>query len=146
MYIEKMAQRKWSQNLLIHALFLYRIEYCHQMWFQKAEHMQPTWILPYKLFLPCVHIMLQMHFHVIFFPSQNLCRIHLVTHNLFYKQDLREVVFLLLRNKCTTTVINDLQRIDQKTKPCTLTNVVLRKSLEFLFVCFLRVDNCHWKE
>lgn len=39
-------QRKWHREndhktcSFIQALFSYRLEYCHEMWFQNAEHMQ----------------------------------------------------------------------------------------------------------
>lgn len=130
--------------------------------FRMQSICKPNWrILSYTVFLPWVHIMLQMYFPVIFSSCQNLCKTHLVIHVLFYKQNLREVIFFLLSKKCIPIVINDLQRQDQEIKFCILTNIFLRKSLRVfvchLFfegrcvcflrvdmpVCFLRVDDCH---
>ena len=93
-------QRKWHREYdhktcsFIQALFLTGLNTAMKCGFTMQSIYKPNWrILFHTMFLPWVHIMLWMYFPVVFSSFPNLCKIHLVTHVLFYEQNLREVTF-----------------------------------------------------
>ena len=137
---EKMAQRIWSQNLLIYSSIIsYRPEYCHEMWFHNAEHIQTQLknYFPYNVPTLGTYNAVDVFPSCIFLLSKSLQ--NTLGHSRFVlrAKPKRSHIFFLLRKKYITTVMNELQRPDEETNLCILTNIVLRKSLRVFFCLFV---------
>lgn len=158
-------QRKWhGENdhktcSFIQALFSYRLEYCHEMWFQNAEHMQTQLKKSFVYSVPT----LGTYNAVDVFPSCIFLLSESVQSKLGHSNFVLQtepkrshLFYFLFRMKDITNVINELQRPDQETKLFFLTNIILRKiprsfclpfcflrvvvSVCFFFFSFLRID------
>lgn len=90
------------------ALFLHRLEHCHEMWFLNAERTQthlknsPLHSVP----ILGVYNSADVFAGHIFSPLRIGAK-YTRCHILFYKQNTREAIFFLRRKKCIPSVIND---------------------------------------
>lgn len=142
-------QRKWYREnndrtcSYIQALFLYRPDYCHEMWFLNAEHTQAhlkNSLLRSVPTLSAYNAADVFAGHI--FSSQNLCKIHLVSHFVLQTKHKRSNLFLPQKEMHPSSY-EWSKRLDQKTKICILTDISVRKSLRVLVCLFLRVGDCH---